>query len=64
MIKIDKKITITISDDDANTFSNICEAARIYLSQNKTGHGDCRSSGIFDREQFYKMEKFLDNNFD
>ncbi|HUU40950.1 MAG TPA: hypothetical protein VMW42_08420 [Desulfatiglandales bacterium] len=64
MIKIEKNITITISDDDANTFSNICEAARIYLSQNKYGYGKDRQSGIFYAEQFHKMELFLDNNFD
>lgn len=63
MITIDKSIIITISQDDANTFSDVCEAARIYLRQNKSSHGDNRRSGIFDPEQFYKMEKFLDNNF-
>jgi hypothetical protein len=32
-IKIDKQVTITINGADIRALSNVCEAARVYLSE-------------------------------
>uniref|UniRef100_A0A6M3JJU1 Uncharacterized protein n=1 Tax=viral metagenome TaxID=1070528 RepID=A0A6M3JJU1_9ZZZZ len=63
MIKIEKEITITINGNDVKVFNDVCEAARLYLYQNKTGYAENRRSGMFDPDQFQKMTNFLDENF-
>ena len=58
MIQIDKTVTATISGEDFETLSDICEIIRVVLSENRGRFSYMRGNGQGD-----KIDQFLESIF-
>lgn len=67
MLKVDKVVTVTISEEDVQTLKNICECARVHFDNSpryahwRTGNYDIAQ---WTRKELYAIGQFLNTVFE
>ncbi len=68
MLKVEKEVTITISGNDVDTLSNICNCVRVYMGNFKLDGYNWRSGdcvvGAYSGKEAYAIGEFIDKIFE